>query len=44
MVITVLTIVSIAATYNSNTSLGFSGTSVGRDLRYRLSSMKAVVA
>jgi hypothetical protein len=33
----------IAATYNSNTLSGFDGTSVGRDFRYCLSSMKDVV-
>jgi hypothetical protein len=43
-VMTVLTTVSVAATYNSNTSSGFGGTSVGNDFKYYLSSMKAVVA
>jgi hypothetical protein len=31
---TVLTTVSVATTYNSSTSLGFEGTSVGMALRY----------
>jgi hypothetical protein len=33
-----------SGTYNSNTSSGFDGTNVGRDFKYRLSSMKVVVA
>jgi hypothetical protein len=41
---TMLTIASVVATYNSNTSSGFGGTSVGRDLRYYLCSIKATVA
>jgi hypothetical protein len=44
MVITVLTIVSVVAMYSSNISSGFRGTSVGKDFRYYLSSMKVVVA
>jgi hypothetical protein len=38
------TTMSVVATYSSNTSSGFGGTSVGRDFRYCLSSMKADVA
>jgi hypothetical protein len=41
---TVLTTMLVAATYNSNTSSGIGGTSVGRDFRYCLSSMKAAAA
>jgi hypothetical protein len=33
--------VLVTTTYNSNTSSGFGGTSVDRDFRYCLSSMKA---
>jgi hypothetical protein len=44
MVMTVLTNVSVATTYNSNTSSGFGGTNVGKDFRYCLSSMKAAAA
>jgi hypothetical protein len=40
----VMTTVSVATTYSSNTSLGLGGTSIGRDFRYCLSSMKAVAA
>jgi hypothetical protein len=39
-VITVLTTVSVATTYNSSTLLGFGGTSVGWDFWYWLSSME----
>jgi hypothetical protein len=39
--ITVLTTILVATTYNSSTSSGFDGTSVGKDFRYYLSSMKA---
>jgi hypothetical protein len=34
----------VAATYNSSTSSGFGGTSVGKDFRYWLSSIKADAA
>jgi hypothetical protein len=40
MVMTVLTTVSVVATFNSNTSSGFGGTSGGKDFRCCLSSMK----
>jgi hypothetical protein len=40
----VLTMVLVAATYNSNTLLGFGGTSVGKYFKYCLSSMKSDVA
>jgi hypothetical protein len=42
-VITVLTTM-VAATYNSNTSSDFGGTSVEKDFRYCFSSMKAAAA
>jgi hypothetical protein len=42
-VITVLTTM-VAATYNSNTSSDFGGTSVEKDYRYCFSSMKAAAA
>jgi hypothetical protein len=44
MAMTILTTVSVAATYNSKTSSGFGGTSVDKDFRYCLSSMKVVAA
>jgi hypothetical protein len=44
MVITVLTIVLVATTYNSSMSSGFGETSVGKDFRYCLSSMKVAAA
>jgi hypothetical protein len=34
----------VAATYNNNTSLGLGGTSVGKDFRYCLSTMKVAAA
>jgi hypothetical protein len=40
----VLTTASVAATYISNTSSSFGGTSIGSDLRYCLSSIKVVAA
>jgi hypothetical protein len=43
-VMTVLTTVSIAATYNSNTSSIFGGTGIGKDFMYCLSSIKAAAA
>jgi hypothetical protein len=43
-VIAILTTVLVAATYNSRTSLGFNGTSVGSDFTYCLSSIKDVTA
>jgi hypothetical protein len=42
--ISVLTIASVAAMYNSSMSSGFGGTSVGRDFRYCLSLMIAAAA
>jgi hypothetical protein len=44
MMITVLTTMSVAVAYNINTSLGFGGTSVGKDFKYCLSSMKPAAA
>jgi hypothetical protein len=36
--------VSVATTYNSSMSSDFSGTSVGKDFSYCLSSMKAIAS
>jgi hypothetical protein len=44
MAITVLMITSVVAIYNSSTLSSFGGTSVVRDLRYCLSSMKVAFA
>jgi hypothetical protein len=44
MMMIVMTTVSVAAMYSSNTSSGFGGTNVGIDFRYCLSSMKAITA
>jgi hypothetical protein len=40
MMITMMTTMSVVTIYNSSISSGFGGTSVGKDFRYCLSSMK----
>jgi hypothetical protein len=42
--ITVLTTISVAATYSNNTSSDLGDTKVGRDFRYCLSSTNAAAA